>query len=722
MKNLLLTLSLFIMVPTLAVELVQSKPSGICLNRWWNNLAITEAGKETVEFHNTWFKKEYTSYLGGFFSWETIGHLNMTGSRKNSDNYLKQKLAEADAVNTIDTESLQSLLAVSSKTRDFKGDRKMGAMYGNWLWDHYQKCKKPINVKKMREKIGVIMPPFGASSVLSEFLPIQTPPSFYDGLKEVASSDEERFDESENTASTSTDSSSSSSSGSSSPSPVRAASNGHYARKIYAPAKLEFSSAKDVQNAIDVAFQHKERRFVLRDLRAIKNACRRAISQQKDPKEREKLANCYTEIFGMEQSIEKEAIDSFVTKEEAKRLELEQAEAALGAEHPLQTNRVKDALNAPIIQTDASTSLESSVSYVKNPSFRMRLTSKELAMMSNCATSSSATINVSEVQEPAAAPSVSMYQSRNVAASPAVAAYLNKPTISEECRKKFATFINKGDEVLCKLRQGETPNATDRTQYLLNIIYLSWRLHAHAIEKGQDFTEGTFGLATEEGRKITDYLHGYVELVKDEKTSGISASIPWLAGNPFGYSRISSHYIYSEPEQFGIDIRWNANDNVCQDWLPENKTHILFGKDFIKLENHGMATVNDFAGHTGEWLYAQGRKGLPSLFGSDDQEGYRKERVPAIELKEFAKLLKDLKVADKEAQDYCANAKQHGIKDMYRIAKALYSISDEHAQRTIINPYLDRLKHTYDYLEQRQGNEVMLGYSLLSQSSDSQQQ
>ncbi|MCL5876080.1 MAG: hypothetical protein M1114_06430, partial [Candidatus Dependentiae bacterium] len=310
--------------------------------------------------------------------------------------------------------------------------------------------------------------------------------------------------------------------------------------------------------------------------------------------------------------------------------------------------------------------------------------------------------------------SLPVYVEKNIAADPLIAAYLRSLDIEASLNKKFAGYINKGDYVLWALCNGQRPAFTDngREFYLQNIIRLIWRFYAHALQKKQGFEEGTFYLPTEASQKIFDYLRGYVELVKDEKTSGVSGVTPGLSGNPFAYPRISSHYTHSEPEQYGIDIRFNAQEDV-KTLLPEGKTHILFGRNFIKIENHGLATINDFAGHTGEFFFAQGRKLMPAIFGSDDQEGYRKERVPRDELNLFKQLLADLQVSGKECEGYYENAKKHGIQDMYRIARALHSNYAGQENLTIrIDEYLKRLETDYSYLEQRMGKEVMLGDSL----------
>ena len=254
-------------------------------------------------------------------------------------------------------------------------------------------------------------------------------------------------------------------------------------------------------------------------------------------------------------------------------------------------------------------------------------------------------------------------------------------------------------------------------EYINDIISLIWRFYAHAANKDQAFEEGTFYIPdNEDAEKIFNFLHGYVDFVKGHD---IARWVPGIAPNPFAYSRISSHYKESEPEQFGIDIRFNAEDQVRY-VLPARKAHILFGKKFIKIENHGLNS-DGILPHGYEFVIAQARKNVVArwLFAmqSDDSDEYRKERVPADELKKFSDLLKELSLSDEEKADYKLQAKEQGIKVMHAIAKVLREHYVENIDATNkLDAYLQYLINAYGekYIQHRTGREVMLGGSMIS--------
>ncbi len=117
--------------------------------------------------------------------------------------------------------------------------------------------------------------------------------------------------------------------------------------------------------------------------------------------------------------------------------------------------------------------------------------------------------------------------------------------------------------------------------YLRSICNLMWYFYLIALEKGQNFTEGTFVIEDKSGL-IYKYLHDYVKCVN-----------PDLKGAAYAFQRSSSHFPLAQKtyDQYGIDTIPGLDLK-----LPTpNKNHILFGKIgdnkiFIKLESRGTGS------------------------------------------------------------------------------------------------------------------------------------
>ena len=612
-----------------------SKPSGLCLNNWWNNLAFTKSAQERVAVNNC-FKKIYTSYLGGLFCLETVTddmfalQRNDDLSHKKDDNHLKQLLNNtSDEELLTQIESFEGPLAASSEE------------FFNWIKN--RKSKKCIDFAQLNTNIQ-------RNNPIKQPKDYSPPPglSDYSIFIEVEADSNEEFDTDATTASTST--SSASSSRSSSPAviavvaAVRQQFNDIAREHNIDPSQL----IQEIKDLLNRNFFSQEAH--IKEIQIIKGKCLRALKDERiKSATREELGKLHANLFLKEKELRND-----LRNEERKKLQ---------------------ALNMQYRNDE------------------------KLLLNSNF--------------------------SQKIASHPAIKAYLD--SLSDLKLKKFGPdIINKGDMVLHDVLQNKIPTNNDKSRehYLDNILCLMWRFYAHALVKRQGFTEGTFYLPpTAKSEKIFKYLHGYVELVKNEKIPGISAWVPGLSGNPYAYERISSHYKDSEVKQYGIDICFKI-DNGAEPLLPEGKAHILFGKNFIKIENHGLSNLHDSVGHGLEFLIAQGRKIAPAYFGSDDQDDYRKERVPHKALSHFKSLLVAIELPEKEAAGYYDDAKQHGIKDMYRIANALKieNKNDQHAASKI-DAFLDFIINTYGikYIEQRTGNEVMLGDSLFTPSSSSQQ-
>lgn len=149
-----------------------------------------------------------------------------------------------------------------------------------------------------------------------------------------------------------------------------------------------------------------------------------------------------------------------------------------------------------------------------------------------------------------------------------------------------------------------------RQEYLNAIVDLIWYFYSIAINKGQAFQEGTFVLA-DRGFAFYNFLMRYVQLVNpDAKNDPDQDKANMGSDNPYGYSRLSSHFVTTQRghtqagrlggsyqglyRHYGIDVRFEQDPDFTA--LPTgNKSHILFGKIqenpdmiFIKIEKAGI--------------------------------------------------------------------------------------------------------------------------------------
>ena len=178
------------------------------------------------------------------------------------------------------------------------------------------------------------------------------------------------------------------------------------------------------------------------------------------------------------------------------------------------------------------------------------------------------------------------------------------------------------------------------------IASLLWYLMYRASLENKDFSEGAF-LLFDPDHKIARILEGLTVC----------------------YKRISSHLHGQNTEShMGIDI----NDPRVK--LPHHKAHILIIPViqenenskwvYLKPENYGVRGAAANIGHAYEYIFSVGRKVAPGWFGSDDEPGMRKERVPKDMLREFDRLLAN----DERKADLMKQASIHGVKFMYQHA------------------------------------------------------
>lgn len=241
-------------------------------------------------------------------------------------------------------------------------------------------------------------------------------------------------------------------------------------------------------------------------------------------------------------------------------------------------------------------------------------------------------------------------------------------------RGALATYalLNKGDEIFGQIFEllDLNNNRIDRVRDIMNYFF------ALAVNKNQWFEEGSFMV----------YHNGASNLLK-------------LLFDAGGFKRLSSHFKSLKLNQFGLDVPD----------MPENKTHLLFAELatnalFIKPENYGVGLYS-LPGHSWEYVVAQGRK--LGVWGSDQEHGMRKERIPAKELSQYADLLGVLEVGAELQRDYILEAKTLGIRSIYN---KLQQFEIEYPGFTEeIQTLKAQLEKDYDHLGQRFGQEVILG-------------
>lgn len=259
--------------------------------------------------------------------------------------------------------------------------------------------------------------------------------------------------------------------------------------------------------------------------------------------------------------------------------------------------------------------------------------------------------------------------------------------LDDSQKRKIYTQILLGEKVYSDiLKNNKEKNVLSIDENVKNLI---WFLFAMAIAKNQGFEEGTFVIEDPEF-KIYDYL-------KD-----------------ISLSRHSSHFKEHAKTQMGIDVLG----------LPAEKQTLLFGianKDkqliFIKPENYGVYTWWDTIMHGVEFGHAQGRKWLPATFGSDDQENWRKERVPKDAISKYKSLRQELLTANLiqpalEPKDININTIYIELKNWLAQNESeglVASVSEQN--KSIIDKvqaFKKELEDKYDNLDIRYGREVIL--------------
>lgn len=238
----------------------------------------------------------------------------------------------------------------------------------------------------------------------------------------------------------------------------------------------------------------------------------------------------------------------------------------------------------------------------------------------------------------------------------------------------------------------------DRHAHLNNIISACWYMYSVALTKEQGFTEGSF-IVHDDGR-LYDYLLQYVKNVNPDNWSDCIAQ----STNPYGYCRHSTHlhqYQHQGHHQYGIDIRDGDTLNWWEYWvplekqqkahLPTGKKHILFGKidahrTFIKFENDGLYRYDGLVAHAFGAVTSTARKlGI----GTNDGPTFRKEHMPKEVVARLKQLIKEHKL---------------NIQTPKTIAEIVL-LEKQHPELTSL---IEELRNTFDHIEVRHGNEVIL--------------
>lgn len=242
--------------------------------------------------------------------------------------------------------------------------------------------------------------------------------------------------------------------------------------------------------------------------------------------------------------------------------------------------------------------------------------------------------------------------------------------------------------------------------YLNAIIAICWALFDRAVTQGNGFTGGTI-IFEDKGYKVFNFLFDYAKKANTDLTNN-SRDAKFVSQNCFAYERQSSHFPEMQKDfgQYGIDIRFGKGE--LEKLLPANKSHILFGKvasnnnkdlSFLKMEVYGLC-VRDASVI---------KHGLNFFKGTRGKKGpSRREEVPQEVIALLEKMLSAVpsKTERKVLRDEIG--KPVTIKNMYTTAKKIAVQKNNPAcnQAQLLVQYLE---DTFDHLDIRRGNEVILG-------------
>ena len=272
---------------------------------------------------------------------------------------------------------------------------------------------------------------------------------------------------------------------------------------------------------------------------------------------------------------------------------------------------------------------------------------------------------------------------------------------------KVVRWIEQGEHYAHQLFNTDQEIALPFGQELEPILSLIWYFYMKAYEKGQAFEQGAFMIEDPDDR-LYDLLMRYAQ----KKNNDIKTMAPVkISSNKYAYKRLSSHLKHSrsedDPAHYGIDIRLADNARPVP-YLPTLKKHLLFGKVklpysekkllFIKPEDAGLYYADGALDHGLDFVISLGRKTAPSLFGSDDEARYRKERIP----KEIVSAIKKHLPREK---DLLTAVQKYGIQAWHKVVNP-NDFSDP--KNLYYNGLIGSGNKGYDHPAIRHGREVIL--------------
>lgn len=240
------------------------------------------------------------------------------------------------------------------------------------------------------------------------------------------------------------------------------------------------------------------------------------------------------------------------------------------------------------------------------------------------------------------------------------------------------------------------PNAGLLKALTLYFYYIARKL-------GHIFEEGTFVVYDP-----TATIYPFIEDLEDtytRKASHLNAlaskNLPESERKPWLAQMGNNHRGHD------VDIPAMHKKTLLFNYIHPDKTAF-----YLKPESHGTKGLISITAHGIDFLRAQGRKQLPSVFGSDDQPAYSKERIPKEILRNFLKMIEQLPVDENVKADGALRASTYGIQYMFTKARELQERFPENA---LLNKFIQSLEQKqnagdpkYSYLAQRFGNEVIL--------------
>ncbi len=241
---------------------------------------------------------------------------------------------------------------------------------------------------------------------------------------------------------------------------------------------------------------------------------------------------------------------------------------------------------------------------------------------------------------------------------------------NKDANIRLGEAVFKGEEIKDKTKEEQA-------------VGLIWYLTDLAEKKAPQFKEGTF-VIHDPNKVIFNFL-------KTMEQADL---------------RISTHFAGVSSKHFGV--------NIDAGMLPRGKQHLLFGeleKDlsgftFIKPENYGVKGTQHFLGHFHDLIFSLGRKAIPSLFGSDQAEGYYRERVPP----KLQKMFVELKALSVNPKQYSGAGFRHWLKALSTMLPQESKREEFYAMRKNFQDALNKevQDKKLDHLEHRTGEEIII--------------